>query len=55
MYQGLLVMMPTPITENPLVLREYLEPQYRDRIGLVIDRLAINGRESLILIRQRVK
>jgi len=21
------------------VLREYLEPQYRDRIGLVIDRL----------------
>lgn len=25
--------------ENPLVLRDYLEPEYRDRIGLVIDSL----------------
>jgi predicted TIM-barrel fold metal-dependent hydrolase len=25
--------------ENPLVMRDYLEPEYRDRVGLVIDQL----------------
>lgn len=40
MYQGLLVIdADAHKLENPLVLREYLEPEYRDRIGLVIDSL----------------
>ncbi|MGK7901940.1 MAG: amidohydrolase family protein, partial [Hormoscilla sp.] len=25
--------------ENPLVMREYLEPEYRDRVGLIVDSL----------------
>jgi uncharacterized protein len=40
MYQGLLVIdADAHKLENPLVLRDYIEPEYRDRIGLVIDSL----------------
>lgn len=40
MYQGLLVIdADAHKLENPLVMRDYLEPEYRDRIGLVIDTL----------------
>lgn len=40
MYQGLLVIdADAHKLENPLVMRDYLEPEYRDRIGLVIDSL----------------
>jgi len=40
MYQGLMVIdADAHKIENPLVMRDYLEPEYRDRIGLVIDRL----------------
>ena len=40
MYQGLKVIdADAHKLENPLVLREYLEPEYRDRIGLAIDSL----------------
>jgi len=40
MYQGLLVIdADAHKIENPLVLRDYLEPEYRDRIGLAIDGL----------------
>ncbi|MBD2776649.1 amidohydrolase family protein [Iningainema tapete] len=40
MYQGLLVIdADAHKLENPLVMRDYLEPEYRDRIGLVIDNL----------------
>lgn len=40
MYQGLLVIdADAHKLENPLVMRDYIEPEYRDRIGLVIDSL----------------
>ncbi len=40
MYQGLPVIdADAHKLENPLVMRDYLEPEYRDRIGLVIDSL----------------
>ncbi len=40
MYDGLLVIdADAHKLENPLLLRDYLEPEYRDRIGMVIDRL----------------
>ncbi len=40
MYQGLKVIdADAHKLENPLVLREYLDPEYRDRIGLAIDSL----------------
>jgi predicted TIM-barrel fold metal-dependent hydrolase len=40
MYQGLLVVdADAHKIENPLVMRDYLEPEYRDRIGLMIDSL----------------
>lgn len=40
MYKGLLVIdADAHKLENPLILIDYLEPQYRDRIGLVIDSL----------------
>ncbi|MBF2026752.1 MAG: amidohydrolase family protein [Oscillatoriales cyanobacterium C42_A2020_001] len=40
MYDGLLVIdADAHKLENPLIMRDYLEPQYRDRIGLVIDNL----------------
>ena len=40
MYQGLLVIdADAHKLENPLVLRDYLEPEYRDRVGLAIDSL----------------
>ena len=40
MYQGLLVIdADAHKLENPLLLRDYIEPEYRDRIGLVIDSL----------------
>ncbi|HEY9892591.1 MAG TPA: amidohydrolase family protein [Candidatus Sericytochromatia bacterium] len=40
MYQGLLVIdADAHKLENPLVMRDYVEPEYRDRIGLVIDSL----------------
>lgn len=40
MYQNLLVIdADAHKLENPLILRDYLEPEYRDRIGLTIDSL----------------
>ncbi len=40
MYQGLKVIdADAHKLENPLILRDYLEPEYRDRLGLVIDSL----------------
>ncbi|MGI0489908.1 amidohydrolase family protein [Pantanalinema rosaneae CENA516] len=40
MYEGLLVIdADAHKLENPLVLRDYIEPEYRDRIGLVVDSL----------------
>jgi hypothetical protein len=40
MYQGLLVIdADAHKLENPLVMRDYLEPEYRDHVGLVIDSL----------------
>ena len=40
MYEGLLVVdADAHKLENPLVLRDYIEPEYRDRIGLVVDSL----------------
>jgi uncharacterized protein len=40
MYQGLLVIdADAHKLENPLIMRDYLEPEYRDRIGLVVDSL----------------
>ncbi len=40
MYQGLLVIdADAHKLENPLVMRDYIEPEYRDRIGLVVDSL----------------
>jgi predicted TIM-barrel fold metal-dependent hydrolase len=40
MYDGLLVIdADAHKLENPLIMRDYLEPEYRDRIGLVIDNL----------------
>ncbi|MBD2462547.1 amidohydrolase family protein [Oscillatoria sp. FACHB-1407] len=40
MYQGLLVIdADAHKLENPLVMLDYLEPEYRDRIGLTVDRL----------------
>jgi|GEM_PF-386752 predicted TIM-barrel fold metal-dependent hydrolase len=40
MYRNLLVVdADAHKLENPLVMREYLDPEYRDRIGLVIDSL----------------
>jgi predicted TIM-barrel fold metal-dependent hydrolase len=40
MYEGLPVIdADAHKLENPLVLRDYIEPEYRDRIGLVVDSL----------------
>ncbi|MFB6277290.1 MAG: amidohydrolase family protein [Halothece sp.] len=40
MYNGLLVIdADAHKLENPLILRNYLEPEYRDRVGLVVDSL----------------
>ncbi|MBM0741354.1 amidohydrolase family protein [Phormidium sp. CLA17] len=40
MYEGLLVIdADAHKIENPLVMLDYLEPQYRDRLGLIIDSL----------------
>ena len=40
MYEGLLVIdADAHKIENPLVMRDYLEPEYRDRVGLVVDSL----------------
>jgi len=40
MYQGLAVIdADAHKLENPLIMRDYIEPEYRDRIGLVIDSL----------------
>lgn len=40
MYDGLLVIdADAHKIENPLVMREYLAPEYRDRIGLTVDKL----------------
>lgn len=40
MYQGLLVIdADAHKLENPLILRDYIEPRYRDRVSLVVDRL----------------
>jgi len=40
MYNGLLVIdADAHKLENPLILRDYLEPKYRDRVGLVVDSL----------------
>ncbi len=40
MYEGLLVIdADAHKLENPLIMRDYLDSKYRDRIGLVIDRL----------------
>ncbi|MDJ0798012.1 MAG: amidohydrolase family protein [Calothrix sp. MO_167.B12] len=40
MYEGLLVIdADAHKLENPLILRDYIEPEYRDRIGLVVDNL----------------
>jgi predicted TIM-barrel fold metal-dependent hydrolase len=40
MYEGLLVIdADAHKIENPLVLLDYIEPEYRDRIGLVVDSL----------------
>ncbi|MBC6423900.1 MAG: amidohydrolase family protein [Hormoscilla sp. SP12CHS1] len=40
MYKGLLVIdADAHKIENPLVMREYLEPEYRDRVGLIVDSL----------------
>jgi uncharacterized protein len=40
MYQGLMTIdADAHKLENPLVMRDYIEPEYRDRIGLVIDSL----------------
>lgn len=40
MYDGLLVIdADAHKMENPLVLRDYVEPEYRDRVGLVVDNL----------------
>jgi predicted TIM-barrel fold metal-dependent hydrolase len=40
MYNGLLVIdADAHKLENPLIMRDYLEPEYRDRIGLVVDSL----------------
>lgn len=40
MYEGLLVIdADAHKLENPLVLRDYIEPKYRDRVGLVVDSL----------------
>ena len=40
MYQDLLVIdADAHKIENPLVIRDYIEPQYRDRVGLMVDNL----------------
>ncbi|MGV0028013.1 amidohydrolase family protein [Phormidesmis priestleyi] len=40
MYQGLLVVdADAHKLENPLVIRDYIEPEYRDRVGLIVDNL----------------
>ena len=40
MYDGLLVIdADAHKIENPLVMRDYLEPEYRERVGLVVDSL----------------
>jgi uncharacterized protein len=40
MYNGLLVIdADAHKLENPLIMRDYLEPEYRDRVGLIIDNL----------------
>jgi uncharacterized protein len=40
MYDGLLVIdADAHKLENPLIFRDYIEPEYRDRIGLVVDSL----------------
>lgn len=40
MYDGLLVIdADAHKVENPLIMRDYIEPEYRDRIGLVVDSL----------------
>jgi predicted TIM-barrel fold metal-dependent hydrolase len=40
MYQGLLVIdADAHKLENPLIIRDYIDPSYRDRLGLVVDRL----------------
>ncbi|NJP11082.1 MAG: amidohydrolase family protein [Leptolyngbyaceae cyanobacterium RU_5_1] len=40
MYDGLLVIdADAHKLENPLIMRDYLEPEYRDRVGLIIDSL----------------
>lgn len=40
MYQGLLVIdADAHKLENPLVIRDYIEPEYRDRVGLIVDNL----------------
>ncbi|MBO9997600.1 MAG: amidohydrolase family protein [Cyanobacteria bacterium SID2] len=40
MYDGLLVIdADAHKVENPLILREYVEPEYRDRIGMIVDSL----------------
>jgi predicted TIM-barrel fold metal-dependent hydrolase len=40
MYQDLLVIdADAHKLENPLIMRDYIEPEYRDRVGLVIDSL----------------
>lgn len=40
MYQGLLFIdADAHKLENPLIMRDYLEPEYRDRVGLVVDSL----------------
>lgn len=40
MYDGLLVIdADAHKIENPLIMRDYLEPEYRDRLGLVVDSL----------------
>jgi len=40
MYEGLLVIdADAHKMENPLLLRDYVEPEYRDRVGLIVDHL----------------
>ncbi|KAM3092475.1 amidohydrolase family protein [Phormidesmis sp. 146-35] len=40
MYEGLLVIdADAHKLENPLVIRDYIEPEYRDRVGLIVDNL----------------
>ncbi|WP_017662858.1 amidohydrolase family protein [Baaleninema simplex] len=40
MYDGLLVIdADAHKVENPLILRDYVEPEYRDRIGMIVDSL----------------